>query len=622
MKGSGFTRRDFMKTGTGTALVLATQAAGAEPLAGCANPPSPIAFPANVGVAYREHYRGDAELELELELEIDDIAKFLSGPHSARLTGGSISGAGLPKTTLTSGNAELFRPCASGVELTLQFTYVDAHGKTVTGAGRRALGPANQRDPASELAELQLELSGGDAPPRSVTLHSDIADMLERLVSVRALRADGAVAAEARQAFIELVNRGCEQAHPDLPPLLDATITLPSAERRALLLAATVMLPQPLLPGGPSVCQALQQLSVFVANADKVALADMLAQLRLLGQAEPFLRGFIGDIRKFVLDVLQSERPNLFRPLLDSLHKVAVLGYYSHPAADSVVGYQRPSFVPLNRTRLPVRDVPSPRVFDVLIVGAGVAGSLLAERLTAQNKSVLLLESGPYVPESTLTSDEALWIARLQKHSGLQRANEEEPLASRVGNVVVLQGACVGGGGMINNAVCFMLPERRLEQWRGLGFPVEPRDLRQSYLRVAQELEIGPISDKTAHANPVCALLENAWGKPARPEVGRPLSPGFYECLVNLAPRRCLGCGMCNTGCGSERKRNALQVHLPRALAPDRDAELVANARVSDILVQKSGSGVARVEGVVVQTANGPVRVQARQYILAAGAVG
>ncbi|HYP88124.1 MAG TPA: hypothetical protein VEQ59_08215, partial [Polyangiaceae bacterium] len=321
MKVSGFTRRDFMKTGTGTALVLATQGASGEPLQGCAAPPAAIALPANVGIAYREHYRGDAGLELELDFEIDDIAKFLGGPHTARLTSGSIGGAGLPKTSLKSGSAELFRPCASGTELTLNFEYQDAHGKTMSGVGRRALGPANQRDPAAELAELWLELSGAGAP-QSATLRSDISDMLDRLVSVRALRAEGAVAAEARQAFLELVNRGCEAAHPELPTLIDATITLPAAERRALLLAATVMLPQPPLPGGPSVCQALQQLSTFVANADKQALADLLTQLRLLGRAEPFLRGFIGDIRTFVLDVLQSERPNLLRPLLDSLHKV------------------------------------------------------------------------------------------------------------------------------------------------------------------------------------------------------------------------------------------------------------------------------------------------------------
>lgn len=613
MKGPELNRRDFIRGGTSSALALASHAAAGT-------------LPPGVGLAYDEHYRGalsQAEVELQLSFEIDDVAAFLAGPHVARLVGGSIAaGAWLPKTTLLSGSAELFRPCASGVELTVAFTFVDAHGKQGSGRGRRVVGPANLRDPAAELAQLELELTVDGAPAVVGTLHSNIEDMLERLLSVRALRAEGAIATEARDAFLELVNRGCGGVHGALPLVIDSSISLPAAERRALLLAATVMLPQPLPANGPSVCQALQQLSTFIGNADQAALADMRAQLRSLGQLEPFTRGFIADIRCFVLDVLESEKPNPLRATLDSLHKVAMLGYYSHPAADALVGYQRPSFAPLYRTRLPVREAPTTRVFDVVIVGAGVAGSLVAERLTAQGKSVLLLETGPYVPESELTSDEARWIARLQKHSGLQRANVEEPLASSVGNVVVLQGACVGGGGMINNAVCFMLPERRLEQWRGLGFPIEPADLRQSYLRVAHELDIGPISEKTAHPNPVGALLENAFGKAQKPRIDRPLSPGFYECLVNLAPRRCLGCGMCNTGCGSERKRNALQVHLPRALAPERDAELVADAQVTEIVVKKAAGGGHEVEALLVQTRQGALRIQAREYVLAAGAVG
>jgi hypothetical protein len=337
----------------------------------------------------------------------------------------------------------------------------------VGGDGRRALSPTSERDPALELSELALELSVDGQPIAKGTLRSGVEETLERLLSARALGVEGAWADEARDAFFELFNRGCSAVHPDLPPVLDARSPLSGAERRALLLAAKVMLPEELPAGGPSIGQALAQLATFIAHADQSALTDLRAQLRTLGKTAPFLDGAAKEIRHFVLQVLESDRPNLFRPVLDSVHKVAVLGYYSHPAADEVVGYERPTFVPLYRTRLPVEEEPTARLFDVAIAGAGVAGSLLAERLTAAGKSVLLLEAGPYVPEHEITSDEALWIARLQKHSGLQRANVENPLASRVGSVVVLQGACVGGGGMINNAVCFMLPERRLEQWLG-----------------------------------------------------------------------------------------------------------------------------------------------------------
>src|SRR5262249_55842034 len=117
-------------------------------------------------------------------------------------------------------------------------------------------------------------------------------------------------------------------------------------------------------------------------------------------------------------------------------------------------------------------------------------------------------------------------------------------------------------------------------------------------------------------------LLENELGKPGKPPVLEPPSPGFWECLVNLAQGACLGCGLCNTGCGSERKRNALQVHLPRALGEGRDCELVPNARVEEIVMRPFVEGVrARVQELRVRSADETLRVRAREFVLSAGAI-
>ena len=621
MKHSDVDRRAFI---AGLLSLGARQAAAAP---SCAVPSAPLpTLSPEVGVAYSERFSGvlgGALLELELELEVASLTAFLAGPQLARVTRGSLRwGSALPKTELTEGTEQLFTPCQDGKKLSLSLTFLQPNGQRGSLSGTRTLDSLSQRDPAAELSELHVVLEAEGTQLATGQLTRSIEDTLRQLLSVRALRAEGAARTEARDAFLELYNRACADVHPDLPTLVSNGGPLTPTERRALLLAATVMLPVNLPASGPTNQQAIDQLSTFIGNADQAAFSSLRTELQLLGKTTPFLRGFVPEIRKFALGILESDRSNLLRPLLDSLHKVAVLGYYSHARADALLGYRRPTFAPLNRTALPVRTKPTTREFDVVIVGAGVAGSLLAERLTARGKSVLLLEAGPYIRETELTTDEPLWTARLQKMSGLQRANTDEPLASRVGSVVMLQAACVGGGGMINNAVCFMLPERRLEQWRGLGFPVDPADLRQSYLTVAEEVQIGPASDKTAFLNPVCLLLEQAFGKAKKPQVGVPLAPDYYECLVNLAPHRCLGCGMCNTGCGSERKRNALQVHLPRALAPDRDAELVPEAAVSEILVGRSATGQSyEVKGLAVRTRDGNVTVRARQYVLSAGAI-
>src|SRR5262249_38625244 len=148
----------------------------------------------------------------------------------------------------------------------------------------------------------------------------------------------------------------------------------------------------------------------------------------------------------------------------------------------------------------------------------GPAGTLLAQRLSATGKSVLLLEAGPYVPERTIDSDEVLWTARLYKSSGLQQANTAIPFGGLEGPAfTVLQGSCVGGGGLVNNAVCFRLPPQRLEQWQSVGFPIAATDLAAAYTQVAQDLHIKPVSEAVVtmpRLNPAWKFLTDKLGAP------------------------------------------------------------------------------------------------------------
>jgi choline dehydrogenase-like flavoprotein len=175
----------------------------------------------------------------------------------------------------------------------------------------------------------------------------------------------------------------------------------------------------------------------------------------------------------------------------------------------------------------------------------------------------------------------------------------------------------VGGGGTVNNAICFQLPSARLASWHALGFPIAAADMAAGYRATAQELGIKPASEATSRINPAGQLLK-ALGTVKKPSIEEPPGPGIYECLVNLAggPEGCEGLGLCNSGCGSERKLNALQVHLPRALA--QGAELVANAKVVDFELSPAG---ARVQAVTVQLGSERRRIAAKDVVLCAGAI-
>src|SRR5262249_15878536 len=147
---------------------------------------------------------------------------------------------------------------------------------------------------------------------------------------------------------------------------------------------------------GPTVTDVVANLERFVVEADQETIRTLREGLRGLGLVAPLLSGDVETLSLALRRKLAQRDASPIKTILDSMHKVAVLGYYAEPKADALVEYARPKIVPRARVCLPTRSAPSPRVFDVAIVGAGVAGSVLAERLTAAGKSVLVLEAGPY----------------------------------------------------------------------------------------------------------------------------------------------------------------------------------------------------------------------------------
>src|SRR5262249_17855905 len=94
---------------------------------------------------------------------------------------------------------------------------------------------------------------------------------------------------------------------------------------------------------------------------------------------------------------------------------------------------------------------------DVVIIGSGAARSILAEQLLAPGRDVLLLEKGLYVDPDDFTEDEVHQIGHLYADGALQ--------VSQSYRFQIIQGNCVGGGTVINNAVCFETPERILQSW-------------------------------------------------------------------------------------------------------------------------------------------------------------
>jgi choline dehydrogenase-like flavoprotein len=136
-------------------------------------------------------------------------------------------------------------------------------------------------------------------------------------------------------------------------------------------------------------------------------------------------------------------------------------------------------------------------VYDVVVVGSGAAGSVLAARLTSRGRTVALVEAGDYVPERydragparPRPHDELDNLLRYYKDAGLQ------PTGGDI-RMFVLQGQCLGGGSVVNNAVCFHMPDHVRALWArefGAGWATAGR-LDEAYDRIAGELRIAPVT--------------------------------------------------------------------------------------------------------------------------------
>jgi choline dehydrogenase-like flavoprotein len=271
--------------------------------------------------------------------------------------------------------------------------------------------------------------------------------------------------------------------------------------------------------------------------------------------------------RCFITDVVERRLPAGLRKLLQSIltgvQNLAMIGYYPDPRTFESTGY-----VPFSRRKrypkamkkvgkLSTLEVSEPNevdaervTADVAIVGSGAAGSVLAYRLAEQGREVVLLEGGRHVDPRDFTEDERVQFSNLYSDGGMQMSTDSR--------FQVLQGKCVGGSTVINNAVCYDIPPRTLQRWNdpdGLDAGIDAERFAKSFERLREWLPVYSQEDNKH--------LEAGGDKMAEgiKELGLDGAGG----LVDANIKDCLGSGYCNIGCAYGKKLSALDNTLPRA---------------------------------------------------------
>ena len=239
---------------------------------------------------------------------------------------------------------------------------------------------------------------------------------------------------------------------------------------------------------------------------------------------------------------------------------------------------------------------------DVLIIGAGMAGSLIAAKLSAAGKKVVILESGPAWQQKDLISSD-IWNRRIKWSGPTVFATGSSPVG-HAGNA----GWGNGGAGIHHFA---QWPRMHPEDFktfslygRGVDWPFSYDDLRADYDTVQDD--VGICGDAT----------KETWRPPGKPYPMPPIKAfrhaqliesGFNKVGIATAPMPlaintvdykgrpgCLYDGWCGSGCPIGALGDPLAVYLP--IATKNHTEIRNLCAVTKILTNDKGDRATGAE--------------------------
>jgi len=318
-------------------------------------------------------------------------------------------------------------------------------------------------------------------------------------------------------------------------------------------------------------------------------IQSRLVNLLLTGRATAFRDLSPADRERYLLRWAHSRVP-LRRSAFQAFGRLLAFLAYADPGPAGspnplhvAVGY-RPEHPPVAGHRTGVRPLafepsegPLTLEADVVIVGSGAGGGVVAAELTRTGRSVVVVEAGPFVEESTMPTDELDAYRRIYLNHGL--------LTTWDGSVTMLAGTAVGGGTVVNWMTCLPATAEIRSEWaREHGIDrVDGAEFDADVGRIEAALGVAP----TTVVPPKDQVILRGAGV-----------LGWEAGPTRRNAADCRDCGSCPFGCRRGAKQSGIRVHLAAAQAGG--ARIVERARVTRILVE--GGRALGVEASLLRT--------------------
>ena len=232
---------------------------------------------------------------------------------------------------------------------------------------------------------------------------------------------------------------------------------------------------------------------------------------------------------------------------------------------------------------------------DVIVIGSGAAGAIVAKELAERGHAVLLVEEGKYFRRQNFTG-QILQAMRDFYDWKLHKVT--------LGNTVipVPAGRTVGGSTTINTATCFRPLDWVHERWVQNGMPELSQDAMAPFF---EELEAA------LHIEPVPREL---WGRHVELMSDWADSAGLSHAPIRRNAPDCDGQNVCDQGCPSGGKRSMDLSYIPMALR--HGCMLLTETSMTRVLIRDR-----KVRGVELVSGGRRFQAAAPRVVLSCGSL-